>query len=437
MNNLCDAKMLCIKFNSSRERPGSNNKRKFYTTAMTINPPITVPVISEKKRERFLWLLSSATFIIFFQAYMIAPLIPKLADIFKVSQQFIGILIPAYLIPYAVSTLFFGLLADRFRPTNIIKISLLAFIVLTFLTATASNVNQLIIWRFLTGMGSSGVIPISVALTGRLFSFEERGRPLGWLFGAMAGGAASGSTIGVALAPMIGWRLLFVGLAILATIVLVLLYVAINRLRLPKPVSSGLTFSKVINGYYDLLAQRRGLRTYFYVFCNGIFHAGIFTWLGLYYKDNYGLNEWQIGLALMGYGLPGFLFGPLIGKSADKYGRKILLPLGILLSALSVGLLAFHSPLWFSCFLVTSLSLGYDLSQPLLAGIVTDVGKNQPGQAMGLNVFMLFMGSGIGSLLFGGLIPYGWVIALLTFTSFQLAIALIGFRVFKTERKTA
>ncbi len=35
------------------------------------------------------------------------------------------------------------------------------------------------------------------------------------------------------------------------------------------------------------------------------------------------------------------------------------------------------------------LSLEYDLTQPFPAGIVTDVGRNQPGQPMGLNVFML------------------------------------------------
>lgn len=396
----------------------------------TIN---SVKIISGKNREKLLWLLASATFIIFFQAYMIAPLIPNLSVIFKVSQQFTGILIPAYLIPYAIATLFFGLLADRFRPTSIIIISLLAFIILTLLTSTASTVNELILWRFLTGMGSSGVIPISVALTGRLYSFDERGRPLGWLFGAMAGGAAAGSTIGVALAPMVGWRMLFIGLAILAAVVLIFLAVSINKLKLPKPITAGITLNRVINGYYDLLAQRRGLRTYFYVLCNGIFHAGIFTWLGLYFKDNYSLNEWQIGLALMGYGLPGFLLGPVIGKAADIHGRKHLLPLGFLISGLSVALIAFHLPLWLTCILVTTLSLGYDLSQPLLAGIVTDFGKNQPGQAMGLNVFMLFMGSGIGSLLFGALIPYGWPVALLTFTCFQLVIAVIGFRVFKRE----
>jgi predicted MFS family arabinose efflux permease len=390
-------------------------------------------ILSQRSREILLWLLASATFIIFFQAYMVAPLIPKFSEVFNSSKQFIGILIPAYLIPYAVSTLFFGLLADRFRPTTIIRVSLMAFVLLTAMTTTSTSVNILILWRFLTGLGASGVVPISLALTGRLFNFEERGRPLGWIFGAMAGGAACGSSLGVIVEPLIGWRLLFIGVAFFAGIILIALSIAIKRLNMTPPQSNGITLNEIVNGYYKLLAKRRGLRTYFYVFCNGIFHSGVFTWLGLYFKSKYDLNEWQIGIALMGYGPPGFFFGPLIGNIADKNGRKILLPSGILLSALTVGLLVFHFPLLIAVLLVTILSLGYDLSQPLLAAIVTDFGNNQPGQAMGLNVFMLFMGFGIGSLLFGALLAYGWDAPLLTFTGFQLALALIGFKAFKNE----
>jgi predicted lipid-binding transport protein (Tim44 family) len=47
---------------------------------------------------------------------------------------------------------------------------------------------------------------------------------------------------------------------------------------------------------------------------------------------------------------------------------------------------------------VLVISLGYDLTQPLLAGIVTDIGGPQAaGRAMGLNVFILFTGFGVGA----------------------------------------
>ncbi len=66
--------------------------------------------------------------------------------------------------------------------------SLVAFVLLTFLTATSQSIEALALWRLLTGLGASGVVPLALVLVARLFPYEKRGRPLGWLFGAMAGG---------------------------------------------------------------------------------------------------------------------------------------------------------------------------------------------------------------------------------------------------------
>src|SRR6266478_1526965 len=87
--------------------------------------------------------------------------------------------------------------------------SLAAFAALTALTATAQSVEQLALWRILTGLGAAGVVPLANVLVGSLFPYERRGRPLGWLFGAVAGGIAFGSPLGALVVPTIGWRGLF------------------------------------------------------------------------------------------------------------------------------------------------------------------------------------------------------------------------------------
>src|SRR5437870_5342417 len=177
----------------------------------------------EDQRERLLWVLSAATFLIFFQAYMVAQLIPRLSTVFGVSGQAIGLIVPAYMIPYGVSTLFYGLLSDRLGRRRIMLASLLTFIALTALTATAQSASQLILWRLVTGLGASGVVPLALALIGTLFPYTERGRPLGWLFGAMAGGMAFGSTFGALIEPFIGWRGIFLVVSLLGAGVLGLL----------------------------------------------------------------------------------------------------------------------------------------------------------------------------------------------------------------------
>src|SRR5215510_11440762 len=100
----------------------------------------------EDQRERLLRALSAATFLIFFQAYMVAPLIPHLATVFAVSAETIGLIVPAYMIPYGVSTLFYGLLSDRLGRRRIMLASFLVFILLTALTATAQTALPLIWW---------------------------------------------------------------------------------------------------------------------------------------------------------------------------------------------------------------------------------------------------------------------------------------------------
>lgn len=54
-----------------------------------------------RKRERLLRALAVATFIIFFQAYMVAPTMPALSKIFGTSIETVGLIVPGYLIPMA------------------------------------------------------------------------------------------------------------------------------------------------------------------------------------------------------------------------------------------------------------------------------------------------------------------------------------------------
>ncbi|WP_345797208.1 MFS transporter [Castellaniella sp. MT123] len=384
------------------------------------------------ERERLLRMLSVATFIIFFQAYMVAPIIPALSNAFGTSVQTVGLVVPAYLIPYGIATLIFGLLADRLGIQRVMFVSLAAFAALTALTATATSIEQIVLWRVLTGLGASGVVPLALVLVGRLFRYEQRGRPLGWLFGAMAGGMAFGSTLGAVLEPFIGWRGLFLAVGAAGGIVL-LLFLPYRRMIAAVMQPVGGTLGDLIRGYMNLLGTPRGQRTYGYVFVNSMFHSGVFTWLGVYLERQYGLGPVGIGLALLGYGVPGFLCGPLIGRAADKWGRARLLLIGLGLSTLAAAGLLLDLPLVVAAIAITILSLGYDMTQPLFGGIVTSLGGKRPGQAMGLNVFSLFVGFGLGSLIFGEVLRFGFGAALGMFAAVELTAALCSLWLFRSE----
>lgn len=386
---------------------------------------------SAKERECLVRSLAAATFLVFFQAFMVAPLIPRLAYVLSAPAATVGLVVPAYLIPYGLATLAYGLLADRFGRSRLMIGSLAAFVLLVPLTATAHSVKALLIWRVATGVGASGLVPLGLALIGALYPYEARGRPLGLLFGAMAGGMAAGSTLGAVLEPVLGWRGVFVAVGALTLPVGALLIR--DRRLLDTGLRTRGTLGDLVKAYQALVA--RGLRTYAFVFTNATFHSGVFTWLGLYFARRYGLGEVGIGLALLGYGVPGFVLGPAIGRAADRWGRRWLVPAGLAVAATAALLLALSIPLAAAALAVTALSLGYDMTQPLLAGIVTRLGGPRGGQAMGLNVFLLFTGFGLGSLTFGVAMRLGFTTALVLFGSIQLLTALLAVSLFRDERR--
>ncbi|QCP53040.1 MFS transporter [Trinickia violacea] len=400
------------------------------------NDASTSAAADDDRGNGLLGMLSAVSFLIFFQAYMVAPIIPTLASDLHAPVARVALVIPAYLIPYGVGTLIYGVLGDRLGILRVMFFSLAAFSVLAFQTAFSTSVEDMIGWRIVTGLGASGAVPLSIALVGRLYPYERRGRALGWLFGAMAGGMALGSPLGAMLIPLTGWRGLFMAVGTSGLIPLLML--GRYRRHLASAVQpTGASSRGVLQGYLDLLADSRARRTYAYVFLNSMFHSGVFAWLGVFIAQQYHVGPVAIGSALLGYGIPGTVLGPLIGRAADKYGRAALIPVGLAIGSTAVAALLLRMPLVAVPLLAIALSLGYDMTQPLFAGIVTSFGGKRPGQAMGVNVFSLFIGAGVGSLVFGALEWHGFTLAFGVFAIVEVALALFALRVFRKEGRGA
>lgn len=392
-------------------------------------------LLASHEREVVLRVMSVASFLIFFLAYLVAPLIPALALQFHVSERAVGMLVPAYLLPYGISTLFYGPISDRIGRRPVLLGMLAMLIVATFGAASTSSLAGLLAWRIAAGLASGGIVPITLALLGDLFPYQERGRAIGWIFGAIAGGMAFGSTFGAILNPIIGWRVEFVLIGAASIINLGFAWRHRAFLEGRKSVHPpGLRAA--MSGYASLLQNPRGRRGYLLIFFNALFHSGVFSWLGLYFSRRYGLGDRGIGVALLGYGIPGMLLGPLIGRAADRFGRTVIIPAGLLLSALAGAALAPRLPLAAAALITTALSLGYDMSHPPLAGIITSLDPGRRGQAMGLNAFFLFTGFGLGALVFESLLTPSLSMALVIFALLEGLMALLAALVLRSERVT-
>ena len=124
-------------------------------------------------------LLTAAAFVIFAQIFMVAPLIPRLAEVFHASPDLVGLAVPAYLIPYGAMVLVWGPVSEHLGRRPVILGSLAALTVLAAATALAGSAGAFIGMRLATAIGASGVVPISLALIGDLVPYQRRGHALG------------------------------------------------------------------------------------------------------------------------------------------------------------------------------------------------------------------------------------------------------------------
>jgi len=385
------------------------------------------------------WMLPaicSAAFLVFAQTFMVAPLIPRLSVVFASPIAWVALAVPAYILPQGLATLWVGPLSDRLGRRNVILGSLLAFIALTAATASAHHIGTFIAWRIATGVSAAGVVPICLTLIGDVVPFQRRGRAVGWMFGSIAGGTATGAVVGALLEPVLGWRSLFLCTAALCAVVVAF---ALGTRAFPRRIQdrAKATWLAVMYGYAQLLSQARAQRTYGYVLLNATLQSGVFTWLGVYLHQRFGLRETGIGLVLLGYGIPGLLFGPLVGKLADRYGRALIVPAGVALTGACALLLALPLPLIAVQAAIVLLSLGFDLTHPQLAAIATDLRGGGRGQAVALMAFSLFTGFGVGSLLFQATLALGFPGAFDVFGVVALLAAGAAGVLFRHERPQA
>jgi EmrB/QacA subfamily drug resistance transporter len=115
----------------------------------------------------------------------------------------------AFNITSAVLLLSFGRLADRFGPRRVFLISISVFTLFSLACGFAHNVEQLIAFRIVQGIGSAGIVPVSLVILLRSFPAEERGLATGtWgAFGQVA--AILGAPVGGLLIGTLSWHWIF------------------------------------------------------------------------------------------------------------------------------------------------------------------------------------------------------------------------------------
>ena len=134
---------------------------------------------------------------------------PALIRDWKIPSASMGPVFSAALIGVLIGSLFFSMLADRIGRRPVLIGVTLYFSLLTFLTARAGSINELLILRFLGGIGLGGIMPNAMALVGEYSPAKVRVTAMMVVSNGFTLGAAFGGPIAAWLIPQYGWRGVF------------------------------------------------------------------------------------------------------------------------------------------------------------------------------------------------------------------------------------
>jgi EmrB/QacA subfamily drug resistance transporter len=117
--------------------------------------------------------------------------------------------VTAYLLASTVTVPIYGKLSDIYGRRLFFIGGMVIFLVGSALAGTSQDMTQLIIYRFIQGLGAGGMMPIALAIIGDLFSPAERGKWQGLFVAVFGLSSIVGPTLGGWITDNWGWRWVF------------------------------------------------------------------------------------------------------------------------------------------------------------------------------------------------------------------------------------
>lgn len=151
---------------------------------------------------------------------------PTITEEWGIQRKDLGPVLSAALIGMSLGALSSGPLADRFGRKWVVILTTALFGLGTLLSATATNLTQLEIWRFITGLGLGAAMPNIATLLAEYMPEKRRALMVNLMLSMFPLGAALGGVLAAAMIQDLGWQSIMVVGGVFP-ILLVLLLIAL------------------------------------------------------------------------------------------------------------------------------------------------------------------------------------------------------------------
>ncbi|MEI4832219.1 MFS transporter [Bacillus sp. FJAT-53711] len=262
-----------------------------------------------------IFLLAIGMFALGVDAYVMAGILPSIADGFRVSIGKAGQTVSIFTLCYAIAAPLFAAMMSKMNAKNTLLIALSIFVSANVVSAVTNNFIILLLSRGIAGIGAGLYSPFASSAAVTFVHENKRGRALGMILLGMSAGTVIGVPFGIYISDMYGWRMtmfFIVVIGVLGILSLLFRFPVIKSTHLP-------TLKERL-----MMFQNKGISlvmiiTMILSFCS----LGLYTYLDLIIAS-YGFEKSVIFIWMWGIGGIGGSF--IIGYIIDFYKKpKIIL----------------------------------------------------------------------------------------------------------------
>jgi MFS transporter, DHA1 family, multidrug resistance protein len=308
-----------------------------------------------------------------------------------------------------------GALSDIIGRRKTLLMGLVVFAVMPFTYLLIKDYTLLIVIRFLHGLATAIYGPVAMAVVADIAG-ERKGEWLSWfssvtILGTLVGAPVGGFLLTYVTAsngPILSdFRLVFLlsGLAGAAALLLGLFALRGKETFVPHSGAFKERLGRFWSGIKEVVSDRRVVITSNMEGLQNLTVGALEAFLPVYAVKVAGLNEFQAGLLWGVQVLTTILSKPIMGRMSDRWGRKPIIVLGMVLCAGSFAAI----PLLKSFYLLMGTALVFGLGEAFVtsstAALVADVCQEKHfGTAMGTFGTIFDVGHASGPILAGLLI---------------------------------
>lgn len=316
---------------------------------------------------------------------VVVPVMPVYARDLGISQLGLGMLFASYALGNIVAALPFGLLSDRVGRRPFLVFGMIAMAGAFVLYAYSTTYIALFLSRFLDGVTAAANWSVGLAIIPDIYPEGGRGQAMGTVMAAMGAGAIAGPALGGLLYDWLGIKAPFLLVAAIC-VVGGIAAVASGDLRRLSP-------SRGEGGYGEIaraVLSFPGVALVLIIVMMGTVSLGVLEPLfPVYLEETLGLGSTAIGLLFALTVAAYTLSSPLVGRLADRRGKRVPMILGLLATAVAAPALTFSVNVAMAAALFALCGITIALFEtptlPLIADLISGKSRGEVyGTAFGL-----------------------------------------------------